>query len=602
MIRNAYSYIRFSSAKQRKGDSQRRQVARAERWCQENKAVLDDTLALQDLGKSAFRGANAKTGALAGFLRAVETGKVKPGSALLVENLDRITRNDITEAAALFLQIVNAGITIVALEPREEVLSKAAINATPFLIYTVINQLILANEESKKKSFRSKANWDRRRKEISQKPMTRKLPGWLVGECEVVDDKPKIKKIKIDKEKAAIVKRIFNLAIDGKGDHGISRELNQTKTPTLGYGKVWQSSYVRLILNNRATIGEFQPHTSHEDKRQPLGKPIKGYYPAVIPEETFYRAQAVKETRKRVSGRKGTVSNIFRQLLKDARDGQTMMLRRAGRKPNGKRQVSLVSVGAIRGLPGSVWITIPYQWIEDAFLHFCNEIKPKDFLTAKAFDESESLAAKVETLESKMDEIKKKILTNADSESLLDVLLHVESEYKTAKASLEQVKGQNASGTVDAIQDTQSMLKYFQDAKDKDELRERLIPKIRQFVKEMWLCPFMQDGKKCVELQIFLKNGYHRRIMFVGENATFGAKDAVPSICPHLDLRNYRNEEFGGWYDKAPYEPISGAKQIRLTQAQKKEIKSLAIEGMRTGLIAARFRITTETVRRIKRA
>ena len=52
----AYSYLRFSSKKQEKGESRRRQWDFAVEVSQENGWVLDDTLTLTDLGVSAFRG------------------------------------------------------------------------------------------------------------------------------------------------------------------------------------------------------------------------------------------------------------------------------------------------------------------------------------------------------------------------------------------------------------------------------------------------------------------------------------------------------------------------------------------------------------------
>ncbi len=64
----AFSYIRFSSKKQQKGESFRRQAEFAVEVCRENGWVLDETLTLNDLGVSAFRGNNAKVGALAEFL------------------------------------------------------------------------------------------------------------------------------------------------------------------------------------------------------------------------------------------------------------------------------------------------------------------------------------------------------------------------------------------------------------------------------------------------------------------------------------------------------------------------------------------------------
>src|SRR5688572_26822263 len=101
-MRRAYSYIRFSRPEQLRGDSLRRQLELSETWCRKNKVFLDDTLKLRDLGVSAHRGQNATTGKLGAFLEAIKDGIVKPGSILLVESLDRLSRNQILDALNLF--------------------------------------------------------------------------------------------------------------------------------------------------------------------------------------------------------------------------------------------------------------------------------------------------------------------------------------------------------------------------------------------------------------------------------------------------------------------------------------------------------------------
>src|SRR5262245_18865295 len=93
----AYSYIRFSHPDQAKGDSVRRQTEAAAAWCKSNNIRLDTSITLRDLGKSAFTGQHRKNPdrhALAAFLKLVESGKVPKGSYLIIENLDRLSRED----------------------------------------------------------------------------------------------------------------------------------------------------------------------------------------------------------------------------------------------------------------------------------------------------------------------------------------------------------------------------------------------------------------------------------------------------------------------------------------------------------------------------
>jgi hypothetical protein len=91
----AYSYLRFSTPEQEEGDSIRRQLAVTKAYAKELKLELDESLRFEDKGVSAFRGRNSAEGELARFLECAQVGKVPAGSWLLVESLDRISRNEI---------------------------------------------------------------------------------------------------------------------------------------------------------------------------------------------------------------------------------------------------------------------------------------------------------------------------------------------------------------------------------------------------------------------------------------------------------------------------------------------------------------------------
>jgi DNA invertase Pin-like site-specific DNA recombinase len=108
----AYSYLRFSTPDQMKGDSFRRQTELSRKYAEENGLDLDDALSFQDLGISAFRGKNAEDGALGAFIEAVNQGRVKRGSFLLVESLDRLSRQSPYKAFRQFASILDMGVNI----------------------------------------------------------------------------------------------------------------------------------------------------------------------------------------------------------------------------------------------------------------------------------------------------------------------------------------------------------------------------------------------------------------------------------------------------------------------------------------------------------
>ena len=98
----AYSYIRFSSEKQRRGDSLRRQLEDSEAYAAANGLKIDDTLKFRDEGLSAYDGTNLEKGALGRFIEAVKIGRIERGSHLLVESLDRLSRQKVDVALRMF--------------------------------------------------------------------------------------------------------------------------------------------------------------------------------------------------------------------------------------------------------------------------------------------------------------------------------------------------------------------------------------------------------------------------------------------------------------------------------------------------------------------
>jgi DNA invertase Pin-like site-specific DNA recombinase len=175
-VTTAYSYIRFSSERQILGDSLRRQVESAEKFALDRNLVLD-THSFRDLGVSAYRERNAVEGKLATFLRAVDGGFIPPQSYLLIESLDRLSRDEVDEALELFLSIIRRGIVIVTLCDHHEY-SRATIKLDHGISLIVsITVMMRAHEESALKSMRGKEVW--RARTAKGGILTRICPSWL---------------------------------------------------------------------------------------------------------------------------------------------------------------------------------------------------------------------------------------------------------------------------------------------------------------------------------------------------------------------------------------------------------------------------------------
>jgi len=149
-----YSYVRFSSAKQRDGNSLERQQDTAARVAERYDLELDST-AYQDLGMSAFKGKNAYKGKLSEFIAQIGK-KVPKGSWLVVENLDRISREDAWSALDIFKSLLKKGIIVVT-GMDEKVYKYADVKNNPTDLIISLLMFTRAHDESLTKKNRVEA-------------------------------------------------------------------------------------------------------------------------------------------------------------------------------------------------------------------------------------------------------------------------------------------------------------------------------------------------------------------------------------------------------------------------------------------------------------
>ncbi len=313
--KKAYSYLRFSSPEQAKGDSFRRQSALAIEYAKAHNLDLDESLTFHDLGVSAFRGANSETGQLSTLLDAVKSGLIPKNSVILVESLDRISRQAARKALRAIESIVELGVSVVTLNDGREYTIESLDN-DPINLLMAILTFIRANEESVIKSQRIAAAWDNKRKLALEKPITKRCPTW-------VEFSNKSQSFVLKKENAKVVRQIYKLALKGESNHTIVRHLNENRVPTFSdvrTAKYWHTTSISLLLKNPAVIGTISPQSI----RQLNGKiiktalqPIENYYPAVISDSEFRKVQEIrkKADQNSFSARQALpISNIFARL------------------------------------------------------------------------------------------------------------------------------------------------------------------------------------------------------------------------------------------------------------------------------------------------
>jgi len=316
----AYSYIRFSTKEQAKGHSLKRQTELREAYLSKRPDLtLDTSLTLEDLGVSAFKGANSDEGQLGAFIRAIESGIIPRGSYLLIESLDRLSRAKVQIALNLFLSIVNQGIVIVTLEDGKEYGEDSDFH--DIIISILVMQR--AHEESKRKSDLLSGAWKNKRILAAEtgKVMSKVVPFWLKAK----EDKTGFIVLE---EYAAILNRMFDLALDGVGVGSIAKTLNSegVTTPT---GKAWKGPNIAKFLRNRAAIGEatFSTFKNEEGKREATD-PIPNYFPAVVSEDKFYavRDKFTSYNMSTEHGRKSDNRNLFRRLIRCQYCGNSVSL------------------------------------------------------------------------------------------------------------------------------------------------------------------------------------------------------------------------------------------------------------------------------------
>jgi DNA invertase Pin-like site-specific DNA recombinase len=310
-VTEAISYKRFSSGRQAKGNSLARQTGAEERYAAAHGLRIMDTYL--DAGVSGYRGTNADLGALRRLVRLAQSGKFKRGTPLLVESLDRLSRQAAWRAHRLFSDLILAGLVVVTVSD-EQVYSEKSLDEDPMRFMFSIVIMIRANDESRQKSNRSRDNRARERERIrTHKVLTGRTKAWV---DRGPDGKPK------PNHHAAAVLRIYEDAARGYGAMKIAARLSEEGYPTFKGGKHWSPASVVNILRDDAVLGYFQPHRYERlpggrTRRVPEGEPVEGYYPVVVPPPLVQRAREGLANRRNARGRSGpTWANLVKGLCR----------------------------------------------------------------------------------------------------------------------------------------------------------------------------------------------------------------------------------------------------------------------------------------------
>lgn len=484
----AYSYIRCSTPKQLLGDTKRRQMKAAEDYAKLHNLTLSKT-GYHDLGVSAYKSANRKEGGqLFALLAAIQDGKIPVGSVLLVENLDRLSRDYAIEAFEVFLGIIRNGITVVSLmEPM--IYNRESLRKDPSPLNYSLMVLQRGHEESKSKSIRIQGAWEIAQKNAETKKIGQSYPAWL----ELKDNK-----FKILPQQANIIKGIFKAYLSGKGTGAIARDLNSRGILTFT-GCTWYQTTVKFYLRFPAVIGEYHAGKRAGSKKVKTGKVVKGYYPSIISESDWYKVQAKFNLQPEKHGRpQRPEANLFSGIIKCGYCGGSMGIY------NAAKSNSFVCWNGVSG--GCIRVAFPAHEIE-AHLITTLEITLKD-LASRNNDTN-----KVAELEGRIVEINGKIqnfTTVIEQGADLDGVVSRLKELKKDKSELE--RSLERERAISKAPESPTLWQDWIIETDADpSKRTKIIPYIRRHVECIRVYP-VGESKDQYEAMMKGKNGsrvYH---------------------------------------------------------------------------------------------
>jgi hypothetical protein len=442
---NAYLYPRCSHADQILGDSIRRQTELLTKHAQD----LGMTIVLlpPDLAVSAFHGKNRTTGELAKFVHKVRSGEVESGSALFIESLDRLSREEPEEAYDFLRDLLRAGIEVHAVKDGD-VYRRGEMDE--LRIVKAILTHARSSQESKRKSERcAQAAAQARKKIQAGECVSARLSGWLQGK--------KGGTITIIPDRVRIIQRIYRMAADGMGANRIADILIAEGIPCWTYVKRWSAGYISFLLRTRAVLGEFQPGTHPRGGVWMASGPIiPNYFPRIIDEALWARVQVLRSERfargkiavgkYHGNGGRSNWRNLFLRLCWDEQ-GNTMVLQSVK-----SHWIYLISNNR------KLFRThkIRYAYFKSAILQMLDDLNWATLLTTK--DESEktqqltSFSDRIRDLE----KLRRRYLRVIEGDDELDDTII--SRYKESTRQLAELKKEKESFQNQIVQESPKML------------------------------------------------------------------------------------------------------------------------------------------------
>lgn len=316
-MKQAISYVRFSSDRQKHGSSVERQEGMIAAWLKRHPDYEMSDLKFSDLGKSGYHGEHIKeAGGFGKLLKALEDGFIRAGDVVLVEAIDRTGRLEPMDMLTLVINpILKAGVSIITLDDNTTY-SKESVNTAQ--IFLLVAKIQAAHGYSAALSTRVADSYKKRRKDAAKHGIVprRITPVWLSPDGTVREDV------------APWIKTAFELYVSGVGKSTIAKRMRESGVERLAKAS---GPGVEGWLRNKAVIGKWETLEGTPDHQI-----IDDIYPAIIEPSLFYKAQVHAEKMKTQRPIK-TANHFLVGLVRCGECGKNYIVQNLHGKPHSMR-------------------------------------------------------------------------------------------------------------------------------------------------------------------------------------------------------------------------------------------------------------------------
>ncbi len=401
-----YSYIRFSSTQQAQGDSLKRQLEIAEAYAKKVGGVYQKK-SFNDMGVSGWSG--KKRDGLELMLEMAESGTIEKGSHIVIEAIDRLSREKHSTVQKLLYRIIDTGVCLY-ISSDEMLLNEVTINDIESVLLLAV-KITLAHSESEQKSKRIKsAKLAKKKAGLDGKATRRAVPFWLTFNEET-------QKYECN-DKLFIAEKIIELRQKGLGETKIAQRLNELEMKPPRAAK-WSGISTALVYKSPALYGAWQTKEKIDGKYVNSDL-IENQYPALITYQDFLLMNPVTNT---VKG-KDSKMNAFKGLLKCAKCG-SIMSRHTFTNYNKTKYVGFRCNDAGKNLGCDA---VGYRDMDKFLFKACKYLK---IVKQVKTDDSD---IEIRQLESKIGQIQQAILTSSDITALITTSQTLEKQLKALKA------------------------------------------------------------------------------------------------------------------------------------------------------------------------